>query len=110
MKGICICVSKGHGPEGCGLCNETGVTDGTNILLRCVTLENGGRVGLGRLPEGHEGTWAVEFVSPTGEETKLALSEQAMAALIALYRGRDRDVVAKWVLTLPADQTVAGAS
>ena len=28
-KGDCVCVQRGDGPEGCGLCNETGsVTEG----------------------------------------------------------------------------------
>jgi hypothetical protein len=24
IEGVCVCVARGDGPEGCGLCNETG--------------------------------------------------------------------------------------
>jgi hypothetical protein len=38
--GDCICVRRGDGPEGCGICNETGTTPG--IAGLCKRLRNTG--------------------------------------------------------------------
>lgn len=36
----CVCISRGNGPEGCGLCNETGVHGGTYASGKPLPPEN----------------------------------------------------------------------
>lgn len=40
-------------------------------------------------------------MNPDGDETKLALSDQALAALVAIYRRRNRPEMTRWALVLP---------
>jgi len=53
----CICITRGDGPEGCGLCNETGLAD----HLRATTASANGyeaaeqRSETLTLPKGTEG-------------------------------------------------------
>lgn len=58
------------------------MSDTLTVSVRVVTLPDGREVGLYRLPENSFGLF---FKSKTGDETRIALTQEAMNALIWLH-------------------------
>jgi len=87
----CICVRRGDGPEGCGICNETGTTpdiaglcERLRAALKGVTPgpwdDTRGRSGL-RIIEGDSGCPVASYVSEK-DAAFIALSREAAPVLL----------------------------